>query len=69
MKFSEYLIEKTISDTQMAAVLGVSRVAVNRYKHGTMRPGGDVIKAIVAATGGLVTANDLLGIEQSAPAE
>ena len=63
------MTENSLTEEALAAQIGVSRVSVNRYRHGIIRPRRNIIMAIVKATGGLVTANDLLGIEQSAPAE
>ena len=67
MKLAQYMALAKVSDQQLAEKIGTSRVSVTRYRNMVSQPSGDTIKAIVAATDGAVTANDLLGIGQADP--
>ena len=44
----------------LAAAIGVTPTMVTEYAEGRMWPGREIVKAIERATGGDVTANDLL---------
>jgi DNA-binding transcriptional regulator YiaG len=46
--------------------MGVSHTTVLRWADGTITPTGDALLRLHAATGGLVTPNDMLGVEVAA---
>jgi transcriptional regulator with XRE-family HTH domain len=66
MRLADYLSREGISDTEFAAMIGVSRMSVGRYRSGERRPEWDVLARIVEATRGEVTANDFLGAGRAA---
>jgi DNA-binding transcriptional regulator YdaS (Cro superfamily) len=49
-----------------AALIGVTPTMVTKYADGEMWPGKERVEAIVKATNGAVTANDLLSAEARA---
>ena len=66
MKLSEFMQAQSLSDDDMAEKLGISRATVSRYRRGLVTPSPEVMKNIVELSGGVITANDLLGIEPTA---
>jgi transcriptional regulator with XRE-family HTH domain len=58
MKLSEWLSSNSISDTEFAEKIGVSRQALYRYKQGTRVPKPKIVLEIAKATDGQVSAND-----------
>lgn len=66
MTLAEYMAANGLDDEAMAEKLSKSRVTVSRYRRGLEIPGSETIKQIVEATGGDVTANELLGIQVEA---
>ena len=63
MHLREYLrppIGRTISDTDFARQIGKPVSVVNRWANGLAMPKPDNLKLITEATGGLVTADDML---------
>ena len=57
MKLNEYMREHSLSARNLAAELGVSVTALNRYRNGQRIPERSVMKKIMDLTGGSVTAN------------
>lgn len=60
MKLHDYLTSKNITPARFAGQIGVSHVSVTRYLAGTRRPVWTVLRRIVKATDGQVTANDFM---------
>lgn len=69
MQLAEYMAANKLDDAAMGALIGRSRVSVSRYRRKLEVPSSETIPVIVAVTGGLVTANELLGIETAEAAE
>ena len=65
MTLSEYLRRYGIKQSAFAVRIGTSQAAVCRYCNGR-RPAFPQLEAIIAATGGAVTANDFMPPEQIA---
>lgn len=66
MKLSAWLAENDMDTTAFAALIGVTRPAVDRYVAGSRLPSRRVMGDIVAATAGAVTPNDFYAGEDSA---
>lgn len=66
---SKFLDDHGLSDADFAAQIGVSRVAVSRYRSGARIPARDVMSRIVDATGGAVQPNDFYAGLNSGAAE
>ena len=64
MTLSEFMTLKSLDDAAMARLLDKNRVTVNRYRRGIEVPSTTTILRIIEISGGLVSANDLLGIQQ-----
>ena len=60
MKLSDYLDQQSISRSDFAARIGKHPSYVTMICQGQFWPGRDVMREIIDATGGLVTANDFL---------
>lgn len=60
MTLAQYLDQHEIKAEQFAALIGTSQAAVSRYMTGARHPRPDVMRRIIAATDGMVTANDFL---------
>lgn len=60
MHLAQYMAEKDLTDEQVAAAIGRSRVSVTRYRNGKMRPDWRAAEAIAKFTKGQVTPNDWL---------
>lgn len=58
MKLSDYLEERGLKDEDFAALIGVDRTTVSRLRRTGQRPSQQTLEAIVAHTGGKVSAND-----------
>lgn len=69
MQLADYMAANDLDDAAMGALIGRSRVTVSRYRRKLEVPSSETIPLIVVATGGRVTANDLLGIETPEAAE
>lgn len=68
MKLGDYLAKRKESITAFAVRSGISKATAYRIaKTGTRNPSRDVIEKIVAASDGLVSANDLLGLATTKP--
>ena len=65
MKLSEYLADKQISVADFAVGIGVERQSVHRWLSGQRFPDRVMLSKIMAATDGLVTANDFISQTQS----
>jgi predicted transcriptional regulator len=66
MQLAEFMQAKSLSDEDVAAMIRRNRASVSRYRRGLETPSPGIIKKLVEISGGLVTANELLGIEQAA---
>jgi DNA-binding transcriptional regulator YdaS (Cro superfamily) len=62
MQLRDYLHTYRIRSVDFAALCGISQPSLSRIVNGHQTPHADTIRAIVAASRGLVTADDLLGI-------
>ncbi len=62
MRFAEYLATHNHSDAEFAALIGVTRQAVHRYKTGERVPDQAIMASIFEVTGGAVTPNDFFNI-------
>ena len=58
MHLSDYMAERNLSDEDVAAAIGRSRVSVSRYRRKLVRPDWDTIEEIRAFTRGKVTEVD-----------
>lgn len=69
MKLADYLSQTGLSQTAFADLIGATSVTVSRYVSGERRPSDEeTYQRIYAATGGLVTANDFYGIQNTTSA-
>lgn len=64
MHLSDYMNEKRLSDEDVAAAIGKSRVSVSRYRRKLVRPEWEAIEALRAFTRNKVTAEDWCRIER-----
>ena len=62
MKLRDYLKDHSLSQSEFADRIGVSKETVRRYIAGTRIPERDVMEKIALATACKVTANDFFGI-------
>lgn len=60
MTLDEYLAQPGMTATQLAQAANSSSASISRILYGEMQPSADTMRAIVEATGGRVTADDLL---------
>ena len=60
MLLQKYLTENKITAAEFAKTVGLTRQAVNNYINGRRFPKHDILKKILLATGGAVSANDFL---------
>ena len=58
MKLKDYITKNKISVPEFAVLIGVDVTAIRRYIHGERMPRVGVIRRIMAATNGKVTADD-----------
>ena len=61
MQLRDYLAQDGVSRKAFADLIGVSSEAVRRYEAGLRTPRPDQLRAIVEATEGKVTLEDLIG--------
>lgn len=61
MHLSDFMAARSLSDEDVAAVIGRSRVSVSRYRRRLVRPDWDAIEAIKVFSGGAVLADDWSG--------
>jgi transcriptional regulator with XRE-family HTH domain len=61
MDLKDYQTKNKLSQAQLAKKLGVSPACISLFLSGKRRAGLDLIDKAYEATGGAVTANDLLG--------
>lgn len=66
MTLSEFMQSKNLDDATLAKLLDKNRVTVNRYRRRVEVPSSATIVRIIEISGGLVTANELLGISADA---
>lgn len=60
MTLNHYLIETGISINAFAELCGTSGASMNRIVHGEQKPSVDLIRAIVNATEGRVSADEII---------
>ena len=60
MTLDEYLSLDGKTAADLAAKAGTSGPSIHRILHGEQEPSAGLVRAIVEATGGMVTAHDLL---------
>lgn len=58
MHLSDYMAEKNLSDEDVAAAIGKSRVSVSRYRRKLVRPDWQGVERIKEWSAGLVTGDD-----------
>lgn len=63
MRLSEYMAQRQLTDEEVAAAIGRSRVSVSRYRRGLIRPEFAVAERIHEFTQGEVSPNDWLACE------
>lgn len=61
MELRTWLTAENIAGYAFARKIGKSHTTVSRWLDGTMVPSAESIKLVFEATGGKVTANDMLG--------
>lgn len=69
MKLADWLKSTGTKRYAFAEAIGVRASMITEYCEGRMWPGRDKVEAIVKATNGAVTANDLLSAEARAVIE
>ena len=69
MTLDQYLAIPANTAAKLAADAGTTGATITRLLYGEAQPSADMIRAIVDATGGKVTANDLLYGEPRAKPE
>lgn len=60
---AEYMIEKELSDDEVAKALNCSRPTVSRIRRRLVRPNWETLEAIKKFTNGFSTANDYMDID------
>lgn len=66
MRLMEYLRRERLTYAAFANRIGTRHArTVQRYVQGSSRPSGDMIQAIIHATGGEVTANDFFDLGEA----
>lgn len=60
MTLDDYLSKPEVNAAKLAEDARTSVASINRILHGEQKPSADMIRAIVEATGGAVTADDLV---------
>ena len=63
---SDWVKSQPETVAEVATGLGIGRVALHRYMSGAVMPRPDMVSRIVAASGGAVTASDLVRDWQAA---
>lgn len=58
MRLDDYLSAHKLTEQQFADLLGISQQAVHRYRRGKRIPDSKIMRRIVQATNGAVSAND-----------
>lgn len=58
MKLAQFLYQHDLTDAEFAALIGVSRSLISRYRGGSRIPGKAVMLRIYRATQGAVCPND-----------
>ena len=66
MKLSTYMKNRKLGAADLAREIGVSPQAVRRYCSGERIPAPEVMRRIVAATGGAVQPNDFYDVPPAA---
>ncbi len=67
MKLAEYIDLNAIDKREFACLIGVTVVSLNRYLSGERRPEWPVLAVIRKVTGGQVTPNDFLEVDDLPP--
>ncbi len=62
MKLADYLSTHRITHAEFAATIGATQAAVSRYANGKRMPRQPLLRKIMQATQGRVTANDFMAI-------
>jgi transcriptional regulator with XRE-family HTH domain len=60
MTLDEYLTKHGHGEADLAARANTSAASINRIRHGEQTPSAEMMRSIVEATKGIVTADDLL---------
>ncbi|MDF1720542.1 MAG: helix-turn-helix transcriptional regulator [Minwuia sp.] len=61
MKLNDWMAEKGMTSTQFAALIGCRESTVSMYLNGKRMPRLNLMRKIIEATGGAVTADDMFG--------
>lgn len=69
MKLADYLTTNAISRREFAAAVGITEAALCRYISGIRMPRPQIVRAIMTASGGIVTPNDFIQIEPESTQE
>ena len=60
MTLDDYLIKHGNGEADLALKAKTTAASINRIRHGEQKPSAEMMREIIEATGGLVTADDLL---------
>jgi transcriptional regulator with XRE-family HTH domain len=63
---TKYRLKKGLSAEQLAKLAGTTRQTIHRIENGGQNLSLDLLRRVVAATGGKVTANDIIAVENPA---
>jgi transcriptional regulator with XRE-family HTH domain len=66
MKLGTYITDKGMTDASFGALAGISQSQVSRIRRGISWPTSETVEAIVKATKGKVTAQDLYQMKAEA---
>lgn len=64
-----YRIKHQISLEQLAVIVGTTRATLSRVETGTQQPSMALLKKIIMATGGEVSADDFITFEDAGDAQ
>jgi transcriptional regulator with XRE-family HTH domain len=65
MHLADYMADKNLSDEEVSAALGRSRVSVSRWRRRLVRPKWQVISKIEIFSGGMVRPSDWKEIDRA----
>lgn len=60
MRLTDYLAQQNVTPAEFARRIGTTRQAIGRYMRGERMPEVNILRAIKAESGGVVTADDFV---------
>lgn len=63
MELSEWMSNEGLTDERLADRIGCARSTVTRLRLRSLRPSSRLVRSVVLESKGLVSANELLGLE------